>query len=69
MTFIQKHQEVYGNTIEMNQPYALLTILFIFFLIMLIAFPSNLINKTGQTGNDGTKDAEIIVPLKYLSNF
>ena len=23
----------------------------------------------GQTGNDGTKDAEIIVPLKYLSNF
>ena len=22
-----------------------------------------------QTGNDGTKDAEIIVPLKYLSNF
>ena len=24
---------------------------------------------TGQTGNDGTKDLEIIVPLKYLSNF
>ena len=24
---------------------------------------------TGQTGNDGTKDVEIIVPLKYLSNF
>ena len=24
---------------------------------------------TGQTGNDGTKDAEIMVPLKYLSNF
>ena len=23
----------------------------------------------GQTGNDGTKDAEILVPLKYLSNF
>ena len=23
----------------------------------------------GQTGNNGTKDAEIIVPLKYLSNF
>ena len=23
---------------------------------------------TGQTGNDGTKDVEIIVPLKYLSN-
>ena len=24
---------------------------------------------TGQTGNDGTKDVEIIVPLKDLSNF
>ena len=24
---------------------------------------------TGQTGNDGTKDVEIIIPLKYLSNF
>ena len=24
---------------------------------------------TGQTGNNGTKNVEIIVPLKYLSNF
>ena len=24
---------------------------------------------TGQTGNDGTEDVEIMVPLKYLSNF
>ena len=24
---------------------------------------------TGETGNDGTKDVEITVPLKYLSNF
>ena len=24
---------------------------------------------TGQTGNDETKNVEIIVPLKYLSNF
>ena len=24
---------------------------------------------TGKTGNNGTKDVEIIVPLKYLSNF
>ena len=24
---------------------------------------------TGQTGNDGTKNVEITVPLKYLSNF
>ena len=25
--------------------------------------------RTGQTGNSGTKDIEIMVPLKYLSNF
>ena len=24
---------------------------------------------TGRTGNDGTKNVEIMVPLKYLSNF
>ena len=24
---------------------------------------------TGKTGDDGTKDVEIMVPLKYLSNF
>ena len=24
---------------------------------------------TGQTGNNGTKDVEVMVPLKYLSNF
>ena len=24
---------------------------------------------TGETGDDGTKDVEIVVPLKYLSNF
>ena len=24
---------------------------------------------TGQTGNNGTKNVEIVVPLKYLSNF
>ena len=24
---------------------------------------------TGRSGNDGTKDVEIMVPLKYLSNF
>ena len=24
---------------------------------------------TGKTGNSGTKDIEIMVPLKYLSNF
>ena len=30
---------------------------------------SNLeVKMTGQTGDDGTKDVEIMVPLKYLSN-
>ena len=24
---------------------------------------------TGQTGNNGTKNVKIMVPLKYLSNF
>ena len=37
---------------------------------MIIVFCLNLTKKiTGQTGNDGTKDVEIMVPLKYLSNF
>ena len=27
------------------------------------------VKMTGQTGDDGTKDVEIILPLKYLSNF
>ena len=27
------------------------------------------VKMTGQTGNNGTKNVEIMVPLKYLSNF
>ena len=27
------------------------------------------VKMTGQTGDNGTKNAEIMVPLKYLSNF
>ena len=27
------------------------------------------VKMTGQTGNDGTKNVEIMVPIKYLSNF
>ena len=34
--------------------------------ILLIHFKVKI---TGKTGNDGTKDVEIMVPLKYLSNF
>ena len=35
---------------------------------IILLIHSNL-KQTGQTGNDGTKDVEIMVPLKYLSNF
>ena len=27
------------------------------------------VKMTGQTGDDGTKNVEIMVPIKYLSNF
>ena len=30
---------------------------------------SLLVKLTGQTGNNGTKTVEIVVPLKYLGNF
>ena len=59
----------------MNQLYTVITISLIFLLILIIVlvieFRSNMKKKkiTGKTGNDGTKDAEIMVPLKYLSNF
>ena len=35
----------------------------------MIVFHSNLNSKSGQTGNNETKDIEIMVVLKYLSNF
>ena len=65
---IRRHQEVYGKTIKMNQ----LSIIVKFY------FSSNYNNSvlfkfkqqiTGQTGNGGAKDVEIIVRLKYPSNF
>ena len=38
--------------------------------MILIVFHLNLNEKiTGQTGNDVTKDVQIMVPFKYLSNF
>ena len=41
MIAIRKHQKVYGNTIEMNQPQTVVTILLIFLLIIMIVFRSN----------------------------
>ena len=65
---IQRHQEVYCNTIKMNQLQIIITI---------IDFPVNndsisfkfkqLI--TGQRGKGSTKDIKIMVPSKYLSKF
>ena len=41
------------------------------FLIITIIVLHSILNKkkTGQTGNGGTIDPEIVVPLRYLSNF
>ena len=39
--FIQKHQDVYGNTIEMNQLWTIILILMIFLLIMTIDSRAN----------------------------
>ena len=36
---------------------------------MLLLTRLNVTRIAGQTGNDGPKNVEIIVPVKYLSNF
>ena len=60
MIIIQKHLEVYGNTIK-DDPNDNMT--------QSESFKSK-IKITGKTPAAGnTKDVEIIVPLKYLSNF
>ena len=45
-----------------------MVILLIFLMITIIMFKFKQQIK-GHTGSSGTKDVEIIVPLKYLSNF
>ena len=62
------HQEVYDNTIEMNQLSIMKKTLLIFLLITLLVFHSTE-KKTGQVRNGGKKDVEIMVPLKNPSNF
>ena len=48
----------------------LLALLLIFLcIITIIVFCLNLKKKKGQTGNDDTKDVDLMVPLKHLSNF
>ena len=64
MIFTRKHQEVYGNTIE------------IITIQLITALGNNNSTSfkfkqriTGHTENDGTKEVEIKVILKYLNNF
>ena len=74
MIFTRKHQEVYGNTIQ------IITIQLITALgnnNSITCFPANNNSTsfkfkqriTGHTENDGAKEVEIKVILKYLNNF
>ena len=69
VTIIKKHQEIYGNFIEMKQLYD---------NSVIIDFPSDNNNSNlfifkqkikGQTNNNWTEDVEIVFSLKYHSNF
>ena len=66
---IRRHQEFCGNTIQVNQVDRIMVIFFILLIIAIIVLHSNLTKKRQDKQNEGTKDVEIIVPLKYLSNF
>ena len=60
-----RHQEVFGNTIEMNQ---LQTTIIVYFSAdnknsVLFKFKQQI---TGKTGNGNTKDVKIMIPIKYL---
>ena len=57
---IWRHQEVYGNNIEMNPLWTANNNSISFKFTQQI---------TEQTGRGGIKNVEIMVPLKYLSNF
>ena len=66
---IRRHQEFCGNTIQVNQVDRIMVIFFILLIIAIIVLHSNLTKKRQDKQNEGTKDVEIIVLLKYLSNF
>ena len=66
---MQKQQEVYGNIVKIYQLENANGDIAIFAennTTDSFKFKAKI---TGQTGNNGTKDVEMIVPLKYLSNF
>ena len=66
---MQKQQEVYGNILKIYQLEMIITKLQVFTRNNLTDSFNFKAKITGKTGNDGTKGVEIIVPLKYLSNF
>ena len=68
MIIIQKHLEVHGNTVKIN--YENNNSAIVDFDETNVTDLFNFEEKiTGQTGNDGTKVVETMVPLKYLRNF
>ena len=46
-----------------------MALLLILLLMLIIVLHLSFKKKTDRKGNDGTKKIEIMVPLKYLSNF
>ena len=69
MAIIWKHLEVYGSTRETSNLQAIVAILLMFLMILIVLPFKSKQKVTGQTGNNVTKDVQIMVPLKYLSNF
>ena len=68
MIIIQKHQEVCGNIVKI--PAVDNNNAIVNFAENNLTDSCNFkVKMTGQTGDDGTKNVEIMVPLKYLSNF
>ena len=66
---MQKQLEVYGNIVKIYQLDANDDDIVIFADGNTTDSFKFKLKITDRTGNDGTKDVEIMVPLKYLSNF
>ena len=66
---IQKHQEFYSYTIDMNNFQTIMSLYLIFLPILITVLCLNFKKIAGKTVNDSTKNVEIFVPLKYLSKF
>ena len=71
-----EYSDIYLKTGSLWQYYRdeLLLIYIIMFIIIIIIILNSILFKfkqqiTGQTENGGTKNVEVMVPFKYLSNF